>query len=1180
MTKMHGVLTIVLLTLLGICIQPVIADDLEKSPGTLFLCIYDKSLQAKYAGGEAGCLQPGTALLAGTGDDTCLLASVRKLEGTSIPEGSNAREGQAVAYKGIGYKSAGNLSKDRGMVEMDVKPLFAEEKQDGNHYMFYSGSPDSLVSFSILVGKGTARLVISVTDKAAGVNQYGLVPVYNELLDGKRHRIAFTWDKEEIAVWADGVKLSRRTAPAVMPFGETFYIGGNGNKVSNNADSLVRSVRISGSAGGYDAGNKVSGALSSATASASPSPKAVAPVNLIRNPGFEKGLDGWKPTADTCRFVADTSVARAARQSLLLQKDDDLAVASLEATDFVPVEPGRRYRLRIYYHVSDLPEFNTANYQFVLEAKGLNDKGQVVSLGRTGTRTSIPIISLPGEWQENILWFTPGAGIVSAKPSVTLTGALRRIWIDDISLQIYDPSEDARPYNLSLPKPLYEWAQVTEMLKARKESSGKVVLKDGRGRLLVDGKETPPLFYKARGKMGYGCYSDFKDNGIKLFQMSINVSGTYTEIWTGKGKYDFDRLDKLIQLALQGSPDACLVPVFSIGPYPDWAEENPGSICLDQDGKPAMGRVEREYFGEPRQAGHKGIVTYYSLKLRQDIDGCLRDLLEHMKKQPYYKAIVGFGLTGGHDGMWRPHGQLFDHLIDYSPAAKDCFRDYMKRKYGSEANLRRSLNKPEITFASLQPPTIKERTNGTFRDLTRDRLSADYSEFLSVSLAEMLEGFGRTVKQNAGKDVFTTIYFTDYTGGMGRYMEGMRRMYASPWLDMFQTVAEYNPWRQPGAPGGVAPAFGSMAANGKIWLQEYDHRSWVSPAYNKEHDVQAGFRFLMTPEDFRRVLRRDTGEKIALGAGAYFYDLSGGYFHAPQMLKEMDFQERSYEKAIAGGMTGIKPQIAVITDDESCWWMAESNAGLSAMNNCLRQVVMSAGLSGVPYSVYSLNDLIEGKVPDCKVYLFANTFKLDEGERAFINGKLKNGGRTLIWVYASGYLDEKGMGSDRISKLTGIGISAPVTADAAARFVDKPGVALGNSPSAVGGAAMIRFTVEDSAARSLALYAGDKSVAAAVKDLAGWRSVFIGNPGLCTAGLLNGLARQAGAYVCTDSGIPVRVTDKFISIHGTRPGPVDIKLPRHCRKIIDAFDGRVLAENTDKIKLDLKLRETQWLILE
>jgi hypothetical protein len=370
-----------------------------------------------------------------------------------------------------------------------------------------------------------------------------------------------------------------------------------------------------------------------------------------------------------------------------------------------------------------------------------------------------------------------------------------------------------------------------------------------------------------------------------------------------------------------------------------------------------------------------------------------------------------------------------------------------------------------------------------------------------------------------------------------------------------------------------------MAVNNKIWLQEYDHRTWAWPAYDKVSDSQ--FCFLMTPQDFTRVTRRDMGEKIALGDGAYYYDLSGGYFHAPEMTKEIDFQEKFYQKALKEKMVGIKPQMALIIDEKSCWWVTETNIGLNSNNNCTRPIVMNASLAGVPYSIYSLDDLLEGKVPDCKVYVFLNTFRLDAKALAYIDKNLKGGGHTLAWLYAPGYLDEKAMSAANISQITGMDITGgSEPQDIAARFVDKPALAPGNSPRVAGGPSMVRFDVADKAARPVAVYSSDGKMAAAVKDCGGWHSVYIGNPGLCTAGLMNSMAKSAGAYVTSESGFPVRVTDKFLSIHGTQPGPVEINLPRRCRRVMDAFTGKTLAENTDKIKLDIKLRESQWLILE
>jgi hypothetical protein len=59
--------------------------------------------------------------------------------------------------------------------------------------------------------------------------------------------------------------------------------------------------------------------------------------------------------------------------------------------------------------------------------------------------------------------------------------------------------------------------------------------------------------------------------------------------------------------------------------------------------------------------------------------------------------------------------------------------------------------------------------------------------------------------------------------------------------------------------------------------------------------------------------------------------------------------------------------------------------------------------SGVTYGVYTLNDFLDGTLPPCKVYIFANS------EAA-----------TAIWQYAPGFIGPNGTDINRASTLTGI----------------------------------------------------------------------------------------------------------------------------------------------------------------
>lgn len=901
--------------------------------------------------------------------------------------------------------------------------------------------------------------------------------------------------------------------------------------------------------------------------------------NLILNPGFEDGINSWSLTSNTS-YSLDSSFSKGGSCSLLLTKSIDLDTGELSMTNTVSATPGT-YRLRMYYHLANTPDFTNSCYLIELYAEGTRN-GVPTKLGSSSNAASVPVTSLQNAWSESYLLFNVPSDIAQIKIKVKLVGGIRNIWLDDFSLDIYDPSEDQVTKSVTPPQDVYTWEQVVAILAPQSSSTGKVVLRNGQPRLLINDIETPPIFYKARAKQGYGFYRDFKDTDMKLYQVSLNVGGMYPEIWLGTNSYDFNKMNELIKFALKACPDAFLVPVLNIGPYAGWTGGHPNDVCKDQNGLIAYGPNERKVFAATPPSGYVPIASYYSLNLRENINTCIADIISHMKTQPYWKRVVGVGLAGGVDLQWRTQAMITSgNFDDYSIAAIDCFRDYMYRKYNGNAQLLRdALGIPgdEFGFADLLPPTQTQRTRSQFRERPTDMLSVEFSEFLNISVAEMLVGFAQTIKNNAGKDLFVTTYYADCAAGTGRRQEGFQYLCNSTAIDMFQTVSQYNPWRHPGAPGGDVPSFGSMAVNGKFWLQEYDYRTWVYPSYTKDLDIS--MCFLMDMDMFRAVSRRDIGMKIAQGHGGYYYDLSGGYFHDAQMTAEIDAQVKFYKNALACGMVGVQPQMALIVDERSTNWLGETNAGTTVTANSTRPIVNAAVNSGVPYAVYSLEDLTAGRIPACSIYVFLNTLILSNAQKAYINTNLKNNNRTLVWIYAPGYIGDNGNSASNVSDITGITITNSTNQETTtATFVANPPIDPGNAQTGYVGASLIRFVVNDYGTTPLANYSSN-GVAAAFKNLSGWRSVYIANPLLCTAGLLKSIALSSGVNLITDANVPISFSaEKFITVHGTKPGPLSLELPKTYGWVHDAMSGELLASNVNSIELDLPLRATRWLTL-
>ena len=53
-----------------------------------------------------------------------------------------------------------------------------------------------------------------------------------------------------------------------------------------------------------------------------------------------------------------------------------------------------------------------------------------------------------------------------------------------------------------------------------------------------------------------------------------------------------------------------------------------------------------------------------------------------------------------------------------------------------------------------------------------------------------------------------------------------------------------------------------------------------------------------------------------------------------------------------------------------------------------------------------------------------------------------------------------------------------------------------------------------------------------------------------------------------------------MSIHGMSNGKFELALPRKVKIVRDAYSGKIIAENTDRITLNIRAWESRWLIFE
>src|SRR5208337_3661068 len=237
-----------------------------------------------------------------------------------------------------------------------------------------------------------------------------------------------------------------------------------------------------------------------------------------------------------------------------------------------------------------------------------------------------------------------------------------------------------------------------------------------------------------------------------------------------------------------------------------------------------------------------------------------------------------------------------------------------------------------------------------------------------------------------------------------------------------------------------------------------------------------------------------------------------------------------------------------------------------------------------------------------------------------IEKHLKGQNRTIVWLYDTGYVSQKGLSTDALSELVGMKVNTEFAytrgtaivgggdplvgggpgyvkvpplqgmAEALCSLFSTTGPSAGfGSPYVAGfGYTVVpgvsryqRFWVEAGYDQALAQYVEDRRVAMAVKRFPTWTSVYIGAPNALSGEMLNNIAKQAGAY---RYGVPamgeVHMSGRFISYHALRNGEYLFQLPPGASRVIDPESGEVLATNSSSFVIHGKAQSTYWFFIE
>ncbi len=602
----------------------------------------------------------------------------------------------------------------------------------------------------------------------------------------------------------------------------------------------------------------------------------------------------------------------------------------------------------------------------------------------------------------------------------------------------------------------------------------------------------------------------------------LTPDGAALPVWKGPDQYDFGALDGVLARVLSSNPEAYLLPVLYLEAPAWWLQEHPKELVVFGDGKAQLpARVP----GSARKH-----ASWASSAWRDDCAAYLKKLIRHLEEGPLGPAIMGYQLAAGEGGYWAYPGASYGVYADYSHPQQEAFREWLKRKYTDLKTLRVAwgqpaapVNTPEglkesgaiMGWNQARVPSQEARsrtTYGVLHDPTGSQEVVDYQVFASDLVVETMRALAAAADEAVGSSKIIGAQYGlmfDLAGTACGLQNGghlaLGPLLQGEELDYIVTPATA------GATGGpplVTTAVTSVASHEKLWvgLAEARHGAGgaVLPLCHGGVVAQEGFSAALWPERLLRLLSgvdRHTISEVAVVVD----DISAAY-------------------TVAGGPLS-KPLLG------------DQRVGLS--------------LIGAPCDVWTLDDLLSGRVPRYRLYILLNAFYLDGNSRTQLLQALNAEPCTVIWVYAAGGIDQA-VGGRMMKDLTGL------------TLVQRPGrgplqVSIPGDPGYTYGVAeplVPRFACVDDQADIRGKLVGTDLGGLAVKQYGQVRSVWSAAPHL-PASLLRELGREAGVTLYATSGEGVYACQDLLAVRAAT-GDQRIRLPK-AYDVYDLLSAKVVA---------------------
>lgn len=763
----------------------------------------------------------------------------------------------------------------------------------------------------------------------------------------------------------------------------------------------------------------------------------------------------------------------------------------------------------------------------------------------------------------------------------------------------------------------------------------------GEPAIFIDGVPFPPMTATICSD-NEDYYKRLGDTGIKIYYITVNMRWNKPKLITkfegvklidGAADEGINGLDgveetyyKLEQI-LKTVPDAYIILRLNVSPNLEWINAHPEEQLLYNDGKHYPTLCTSASLTQKCD----GMISFASQKWREEGAKAIREYIEEISHNPLFDRVIGCFLCAGGTSEWYYPGDIRlqndekELYADFSKPFRISYGNFLRKKYGTEENLRRAWNRNDATFENPLIPDLEARShiyrkhkyiadkfmhfahlpnlkvgNGVFLDANKDLHSLDFFLAQNEATADTIVHFAKVLKE-IKPDLLVGAFYgafgcSDYYGAAN--VTAVPRILDSGSVDFLATPNVYNN-REPGGVAAQREMQDSLRLRNMILISEDDTRTHRTTPNGMQLSMK-----LFSVDDSITVLKRDFARDICEDIQGWWFDMGGGYrgvdwYDDPDILNLFKEQQEIAKLAYSLDRTK-KNEIAIFYDNESVHLVSDYTDKLVLdffRTSDIHRI-------GAPVDYYFHEDISHSNMPDYKLYIMLNTYCLNDKERADIITKARKNNATILWMYAPGYvnIDSKPvMDVSNIENTIGMKISRydgtiipnfKVEKDShkaleLAKLDKEYGFIDRNVHSNVWQRQTELelpfvnpgFYIEETdGVEVLGRYCADGKVAYALKKQDGYTSAY------CTTqvirnDLIASLAKYAGCHIFTESEDVLFANENFVCIHASYTGKRRVSFKKSCSPY-EVYEKKKYGENVEYLDLVMKLGETKMFYLK